>query len=367
MFLTHDLHRELTQGLGLFLRFRAGPLALDGLHLQIQELCQLAGERIAALFIAVPHFPDGFKVSHLADNTGHFLQPGPFTTMMAAVARDNLIALAVLFRADGGGGHNAVFLDRPHQIVHRLIVLHLVGVFPERVERMELRHFQIDDFSLFHRAGRHLRRGRQLDFRRRDCRLLDGSGLARFYRLSGFRSRRTAGARFLTLVGFLTSGHFVPNRGRSLLTGRLINLRRAACAGLRRFCLFFRSRPGLLFRRAAPALRRLIRLRRFLVRGGSRSLLAALISGLDVRKVDYLAGRRGNVLTHTRDNRLLRRRGLRMSGGRLSPTRNSGPLGVFRRGRIARAGRSRSFRGFTFLRAHVYFFICHWLTSFFLR
>jgi len=367
VFLTHNLHRELTQGLGLFLRFRAGPLAFDGLHLQIQEFCQLAGEGIAALFIAVPHFPDGFKISHLADNTGHFLQPGPRTTMMAAVARDNLIALAVLFRADGGGGHDAVFLDRPHQIVHRLIVLHLVGVFPERVERVELRHLQIDDFSLFHRAGRHLRRGRQLDFRRRDCRLLDGSGLARLYRLSGFRRRRTAGARFLALVGFLTSGHFVPNRGRSLLTGRLVNLRRAACAGLRRFHLFLRSRPGLLFRRTAPALRRLIRLRRFPVLGRSRSLLAALISGLDVRKVDYLAGRRGSVLTHTRDNRLLRHGRFRMSGGRLIPTRDSGPIGVFRRGRIARPGRSRSFRGFTFLRAHVYFFICHWLTSFFLR
>ena len=50
MILANDLHRELTKGLGLFLRFRAGPLAFDGLHLQIQELCQLAGERIAALF-----------------------------------------------------------------------------------------------------------------------------------------------------------------------------------------------------------------------------------------------------------------------------------------------------------------------------
>ena len=34
-----------------------------------------------------------------------------------------------------------VFLDRPHQIIHRLIVLHLVGVLPERMERMKLRHF----------------------------------------------------------------------------------------------------------------------------------------------------------------------------------------------------------------------------------
>ena len=241
---------------------------------------------------------------------------------------------------------------------------------------MELRHLQIDDFSLFHRAGRHLRRGRQFNLRRRDCRLLDGSGLARLYRLSGFRRRRTAGTRFLALVGFLTSGHFVPNRGRSLLTGRLVNLRRAACAGLRRFRLFLHSRPGLLLRRTAPALRRLIRLRRFLFQSGSRSLLTALISGLDVREVDHLAGRCGSVLTHTRDNRLLwldgplrffRHGGLHMSGGRLIPTSNSGPLGVFRRGRIVRPGRSRSFRDFAFLRACVHFFICHWLTSFFVR
>ena len=275
MFLTNNLHRELTQGLGLFLRFRAGPLALDGLHLQIQELCQLAGERITALFIAVPHFPDGFKVSHLADDTGHFLQPGPRTTMMAAVARDDLVPLAILFRADGGGRHNSVFLDRTHQIVHRFIVLHLVGVLPECMERMELRHLQIDDFSLFHRAGRHLRRGRQLDFRGRDCRLLDGSGLAWLCRLSGFSHRRTAGARFLALVRFLTSGHFVPNSGRGLLTGRLVNLRRAACAGLRRFLLFPRRHRSLLFRGTAPALFRLIRLRRFFLR--DRSLFTILI------------------------------------------------------------------------------------------
>ena len=196
--------------------------------------------------------------------------------MMAAVARNNLIALAVFFRADGGGGHNAVFLDRPHQIVHRLIVLHLVGVLPERMERMKLRHFQIDDFSLFHRAGRHVRRGRQIDLRRRDCRLLNRSGLARLYRLSGFRRRRTAGARFLALVSFLTSGHFVPNSGRGLLPGRLVNLRRAACAGLRRFLLFPRRHRSLLFRGTAPALFRLIRLRRFFLR--DRSLFTILIS-----------------------------------------------------------------------------------------
>ena len=191
MILTHDLHREFTQGLGLFLRFRAG----DGLHLQIQELFPLAEERIATLFIAVPHLPDSFKVSHLPDNTRHFLQPSPRTTMMAAVARDALIAFAVLFRSNGGGSHNAVFFDRSHQIVHRLIVLHLVGVF---LERVELRHL----FPSFHRAGWHRRRGLQLDLRRRDCRLFGRSGLAQFCRLSGFRRRRTAGTHFLPLSVF---------------------------------------------------------------------------------------------------------------------------------------------------------------------
>ena len=213
------------------------------------------------------------------------------------------------------------------------------------MERMKLRHFQIDDFSLFHRAGRHVRRGRQIDLRRRDCRLLNRSGLARLYRLSGFRRRRTAGARFLALVSFLTSGHFVPNRGRSLLTGRLVNLRRAACAGLRRFRLFLHSRPGLLFRRTATALRRLIRLRRFLVRGGSRSLLAALISGLDVREVDHLAGRGGCIFTHAWKNSLLcvpvgrRRIGLHMIGGRFIFARNSRCIIFLQRGQLTLAGR----------------------------
>ena len=345
MLLAHNLHRELTQRLRLLVIFGAGPLAFDGLQLQIQQLCQFAGERAAALLVAVPHFPDSFKIGHLPDDTGHFLQPGPCAAMVSAVARDNLIALAVLFRADGGGGHNAVFLDRPHQIVHRLIVLHLVGVLPERMERMKLRHFQIDDFSLFHRTGRDFRCGRQFNLWWRDCRLLDGSSLARLYRLSGFRRRRTARARFLVLVSFLTSGHFVQNRGRGLLTGRLVNLRRAACAGLRHFLLFSRRHRSLLFRGTAPALFRLFCLRRFLFRGGGRSLLAALISGLNVREVDHLAGRGGCIFAHTGKNSLLcvlvgrRRIGLHMIGGRFIFARNSRCIIFLQRGQLTLAGR----------------------------
>ena len=136
--LAHDLHRELAQGLRLLVIFGPGPLALDGLQLQIQELCQFAGERVAPLLVAVLHFTDSLKIGHLADNAGNFIQSSPFTTMTAAVARDDLIALAVLFRADGSGGHYAVFLDRSHQIVHRLIVLHLKGVIPQGMEWMKL-------------------------------------------------------------------------------------------------------------------------------------------------------------------------------------------------------------------------------------
>ncbi|EQH13759.1 hypothetical protein QKU_1454 [Clostridioides difficile DA00203] len=130
MLLAHDLHRELTQGLRLLVIFGPGPLALDGLQLQIQEFCQFAGERVAPLLVAVLHFPDSLKVGHLTDNTGDLVQASPLTAMTAAMSRDDLIALAVLFRADGGRGHNAVFPDRPHQIVHRLIVLHLEWVIP---------------------------------------------------------------------------------------------------------------------------------------------------------------------------------------------------------------------------------------------
>ena len=128
--LADNLHRELTQGLRLLVIFGPGPLALDSLQFQIKELCKLAGQGIAALFVAVLHFPDGLKIGHLPDNTGNFIQTSPLTAMTAAMASDDLITVAVLFRADGGRGHNAMLLDRPHQIVHRLIVLHLKRVIP---------------------------------------------------------------------------------------------------------------------------------------------------------------------------------------------------------------------------------------------
>ena len=92
------------------------------------------GGRVKAYILA----PDGLKVGHLPDNTGNFLQTSPLTAMTAAMTRNNLIAVAVLFRADGSGGHYAVFLDRSHQIVHRLIVLHLKGVIPQGKEWMKL-------------------------------------------------------------------------------------------------------------------------------------------------------------------------------------------------------------------------------------
>ena len=138
MLLAHDLHRELTQGLRFLVIFGPGPLAFDGFQLQIQELCQFAGERVAPLLVAVLHFTDSLKIGHLTDNTGDLIQASPLTAMTAAVARDDLIAVAVFFRSDGGGGHNAVFLDRPHQIVHRLIVLHLERVIPQGMEWMKL-------------------------------------------------------------------------------------------------------------------------------------------------------------------------------------------------------------------------------------
>ena len=77
------------------------PMTTQSILKLLQEINREMGITIVEMcirdrFITVPHFPDGFKVSHLPDNTGHFLQPGPFTTMMAAVARDNLIALSLI-------------------------------------------------------------------------------------------------------------------------------------------------------------------------------------------------------------------------------------------------------------------------------
>ena len=332
MIRAHNLNRAFPQGLLLLAVAGAGPLVLDRLHLQIQQAGQLAGEGLPALFVAVPHFPDGFKVRHVADNTGHFIQPGPFTAMMTAVARDDLITLAVLFRADGGGGHNAMLLDRPHQIIHRLIVLHLVGMLPERMERMELGQFQIDNLALLNRAGRLGWRGRQVDLRDRGRRRFNGRGLAFWGR---FRRGHPAGALFR---GFLfTLGHFV-SRGRlGLGAGRLVPLGWAACAGLGCLFRFWRLWLRLFLWRTAPALFRLFRFN-----GGS--LAALIIITPHIRQVDDLTRRSRAALAHTGERHL---------------------FGLFRRGRCARPLRGRGLRELFSLRALVQCFICHSLTSFF--
>ena len=104
---------------------------LDGLILHFQGHSLFAGQnRFTLTEVVIRHSENGLVIRHIADDTGHIAIPGKLAGHLAAVARDDLIALAVLFRADGGRGHNAVFLDRPHQIVHRLIVLHLEWVIP---------------------------------------------------------------------------------------------------------------------------------------------------------------------------------------------------------------------------------------------
>ena len=200
---------------------------LDGLHFQIKKFRQLAGERVAALLVAVFHFPDSLNIGHIPDDTGQLLHTGQLTTTTAAVARNDLIARPVLFGADGGGGHNAVFLDRPHQIHHGGIVHHLERVFPESMERMELAQLDIDGFALLNGTGR----GCWLFGL---CRDLSSRGgiTANGYRLRG-------GRLLLGGSGFFTSGHFVSRFGRlGLVGGRLIRLGWAASAGLCRRLLF---------------------------------------------------------------------------------------------------------------------------------
>ena len=89
-----------------------------------------------------------------------FITAGTFAAMAAAMARNDLITAAVLFRANGDRGHNAVFLDRPDELVHSLVIRHLVRVFTERMERVELGQLHIHDLTVVHRArwsGRLLR------------------------------------------------------------------------------------------------------------------------------------------------------------------------------------------------------------------
>ena len=101
----------------------------------------------------------------------------------------------------------------------------------------------------------------------------------------------------------------------------------------------------------------------------ARRTLGTLPQSVDVQvSANIIKNVKSVVVPHTGGLRGMSPSGrLRMRGGRLIPTRDSRALGVFRRGRIARPGRGRSFRGFLFLRACVHFFICHWLTSFFVR
>ncbi|EQH14169.1 hypothetical protein QKU_1455 [Clostridioides difficile DA00203] len=217
------------------------------------------------------------------------------------------------------------------------------------MEWVKLRQLQIDDFALFHRAGRHLRRGRQLDLRGRGLCLLDRGGLALWDFHTG---PNTPGTCFLVL--FSTSGHFVQNTGgRGLAKGRLVSLGRAALAGLRPLFRFAALGVILFLWGTAPALCRFfLRLHFFILVEGFPRLFS-----LDLRR------RLGwSVLAHTGDHRLLRL-GCRAGA-------SSGPLYLFRdRGLCYSLGvpsrapaRVIQDRG---LRACFQFVICHSLTSLF--
>ena len=217
------------------------------------------------------------------------------------------------------------------------------------MEWVKLRQLQIDDFALFHRAGRHLRRGRQLDLWDGGLRLLDRGRRT----LWGFHTGpNTPGTCFLVL--FPTSGHFVQNTGgRGLAKGRLVSLGRAALAGLRPLFRFAALGVILFLWGTAPALCRLfLRLHFFILVGG---FLCFFSLGLR-----YRLGR--CVLAHTGDHGLLRL-GCRAGA-------SSGPLYLFRDRDFCHSlgipnrapARVILDRG---LRACFQFVICHSLTSLF--
>ena len=317
---------------------------LDGLHLQIKQFGKLAGQGLPTLFVAIFHFPDGLDVRHVADNTGELLQPGQLTATVTAVARHNLIAVAVFFRSDGGGGHNAMFLDRPHQFGHFFIVLYLERVIPESVKRMELRKFQIDQLSLVNGTGW----GGWLRWS-----LFRGLGGIFGWDFFGFRGS------FDLRSLFPTSGHFVSLSRRGLAGGRLIRLGWAALAGLRRllasrlrFFLFWRTAPAGLFRFAIPCGGRFLLC--FLLRLFCRLLFFYLGPGclpLFIHQlIDFVKGHY-HITGFGLDRPLL----LRCGSGGLFGSRSLGPVS---------RNRSRSLRELLLTGACVQFFICHSLSSF---
>jgi len=225
-------------------------------------------------------------VRHFTDDKGGFLQPGQLTGITAAVARDDFIPVSVLLRTGKARHHDAVFFDGFHHLLHLGVVLHLERVRAERMERMQLRMFQIDNLLIFHRAGR--------------C-----GGLR-------FRSRSRAGAaasgRVLRPLAVLTLGHFV-SFSFALFGGGLICLGLAALAGLAGF--FSLGAVLILGRAAAAGLFALLRVQLILglfprlpvilsVNGGEVDDLCACAAHFErgivpIRQLGFLLGGSGTV------------------------------------------------------------------------
>ena len=74
--------------------------------------------------------------------------------MMAAMARHDLITVAILFRAGKTRNHYAVCLDGRYRFLHFGVVPHLKRMGAECVEWMHFGKLQIDQLSFLHRTGR---------------------------------------------------------------------------------------------------------------------------------------------------------------------------------------------------------------------
>ena len=343
MRLAHDLNGAFSN-IALGHIFQPPALVLDVLHFQLQQGGQFAGERLIPLLIAVLHGLYRLVVSHFPDDKGHFLQPGQLTTMMAAMARHDLITVAILFRAGKTRNHYAVCLDGRYRFLHFGVVPHLKRMGAECVEWMHFGKLQIDQLSFLHRTGRSgwLRR-----------RLFRGRSRIFGWGLFGFRGS------FNLRSLFPTSGQFVSLSRRGLAGGRLIRLGWAALAGLRRllasrlrFFLFWGTAPTGLFRFAIPSGRRF--LLRFLLRLFCRLLFFYLGPGclpLFIHQlIDFVKGHH-----HITGLGLGRPLLLGCGSGSLFGSRSLGLVNRNRRG---------SLRELLLTGACVQFFICHSLSSF---
>ncbi len=104
---------------------RALPLPFDRFQTELVRFCPFAREDFFPLRVGVHHLNDGFVVVQLPDDAGHFVKPGEFAGVFAAVSGDDFIS--AVSGPDNRRGEDAAALDALGEDPHGLVVSDGVG------------------------------------------------------------------------------------------------------------------------------------------------------------------------------------------------------------------------------------------------